>query len=332
MCGYCFVANYFKKLDGLAGTPFDRQNKDTNDTDDIDFEIEEISIEVPEGKVPFELPQVYQENFIVPGDCDIAEHEGLRELFVAKFIESKLCEANDTPEMHNFTTSSMITDCINKSCTMQIDKFLFHLKESKTLSTIFSDFRFLYEEHYYRSKLEKIDLDQQKIIKTLRYYYAWWHKGFGLKKVSAEEVQTERSGIVFDPLETRKKTASDLYLILFRCFFYSLQEVSTFPIGSRPYTYAKNILRKIITTSPFMLPDFGALDLWLLRVAIKTYAQNYGDFSKDMIGRMRPLFVYYLCKHCGLGTDKVNAYYEFFKSFYCDHNLKSIDDIIQLDH
>lgn len=190
----------------------------------------------------------------------------------------------------------------------------------------------MYDESYYKNNNSGDCLGHKNIISALRYYYAWWHKGFGIRRVSVEGVDSMRTGVVFDPLDMRDKNASDLFLVLFRCFFYSLQIISTLPVGSRSYIYAKNILRKIITSSPFMLPNFGALDLWLLRVAVKIYAQNYGDISREMIGNMRPIFVYYLCKHCGLEAARSNTYFEFFKSFHNDINLNSIDDVIWLDH
>ncbi len=91
MCGYCFVANYFKESDELSHTPLDVQKKDPYEVDEINFDIEEVTIESPGGKASLELPQTYQEKFIVP-ICNFAEYEGLRELFVAKFIESKFCK------------------------------------------------------------------------------------------------------------------------------------------------------------------------------------------------------------------------------------------------
>jgi hypothetical protein len=332
MCGYCFVANYFKESDELYHTSHDLQNKDLSEADGFDFEIEEVAIETPGSNASFKLPQSYQEKFIVPENFEVAEHVGLRELFVAKFIESKFCQTNNSEEAHNFTSNNIIINCVRKSCEVQKRTLLSHLKTSKTLPTIFSDFYFLYDEGYYGDKRVNTYLDPKKAIDALRYYYAWWHKGFGIRRVSAEEVDNVQTGVVFDPLNTRDKNASNLFLVLFRCFFYSLQKVSTFPVKSRSYTYAKNILRKIITSSPFMLPDFGALDLWLLRLAVKIYAQNYGDISREMIGRMRPIFVYYLCKHCSLDTARSNTYFELFKSFHNDIDLNSIDDVIWLDH
>ncbi len=332
MCGYCFVANYFKESDELSHTPLDVQKKDPYEVDEINFDIEEVTIESPGGKASLELPQTYQEKFIVPDNCNFAEYEGLRELFVAKFIESKFCKINNSEEVHNFTSNSTIINCVRKSCEVQKRTLFSYLKTSKTLSTIFFDFYFLYDESYYGDKRVNTYLDPKKAIDALRYYYAWWHKGFGIRRDSAEEVDNMRTGVFFDALNTRDKNASDLFLVLFRCFFYSLQKVSTFPVGSRSYLYVKNILRKIITSSPFMLPDFGALDLWLLRLAVKIYAQNYGDISREMIGNMRPVFVYYLCKHCGLEAAISNTYFELFKSFHNDIDLNSIDGVIWLDH
>jgi len=331
MCGYCFVANYFKESDGLSPHRLDAQNTAPYEVDDINFEAEEVTIETPGSNTSSKLPQSYQENFIVPENYKISEHEGLRELFVAKFIESKFCKTNTNPDVGKFTSNRFIVDCVSKSCAVQKERFLSSLKTSKNMSIIFSGFHFLYDESYYDNNSGDC-LGHKNIIGALRYYYAWWHKGLGIRRASADEVDNMRTGVVFDPLDTRDKNASDLFLMLFRCFFYSLQKVSTFPVGSRSYIYAKNILRKIITTSPVMLPDFGALDLWLLRLAVKIYAQNYDDFSREMIGNMRPIFVYYLCKHSGLEAARSNRYFELFKSFRNDLNLNSIDGVIWLDH
>ncbi len=199
--------------------------------------------------------------------------------------------------MHNFTSNSTIIS-VRKSCEVQ-KRTLFHtLKQQNTIHHIF-DFYFLYDESYYGDKRVNTYLDPKKAIDALRYYYAWWHKGFGIRRDSAEEVDNMRTGVFFDALNTRDKNASDLFLVLFRCFFYSLQKVSTFPVGSRSYLYVKNILRKIITSSPFMLPD-SALLIFGFAFSCKIYAQNYGDISREMIGNMRPVCCYYLCKHCGL--------------------------------
>jgi len=152
MCGYCFVANYFKESDGLSSHRLDAQNTAPYEADDINFDIEEVTIESPGSNGSLELPQAYQEKFIVPDNCDFVEHEGLRELFVAKFIQSKFCQTSNSEEVHKFTSNSIIIDCARKSCAAQGNTFLLLLKTSKTLSFILSDFYFLYDEGYYENK------------------------------------------------------------------------------------------------------------------------------------------------------------------------------------
>lgn len=331
MCGYCFVRNYFIETDNLIDDNIPPASNETNNARCIDLEIEEVELAIPEDKVLYEMPQVYQENYKIPDVSCFEEYEGMMEIFVAKFIESKFLGADVGKEVLDFTSEIKMIECVVKSCETQRMKFNSIISSDMKAKAVFSEFAFLYDKDYYFGGNVHASVDGVGILRALKYYYEWWLKGTGIRIPPDEEVSFKRPGVVFDPLDTRDEKASDLFMVLFRCFFYSLQVVSVLDVTSCCYISVKNILEKIITTAPFMLPDFGALDLWILRIAVKKYAQNYGEFSKDIVENMIPSCVYYLCRHCDISETLVKIYFGYFKSKHCEECIESIDDIILCD-
>ncbi len=331
MCGYCFVRNYFVEADNLIDDNIYQASNEKNNERGIDLEIEEVELTIPKGKVLYEMPQVYQENYRMPAASCFEEYGGIMEIFVAKFIESKFLDTDVRKEVLDFTSEHKMIECVVKSCETQRIKFDSIICSDMKVKTVFSKFAFLYDKDYYFGENIYASVDGIGILRTLKYYYEWWLKGTGIRILPDEEVSYKRPGVVFDPLDTRDEQASDLFMVLFRCFFYSLQVVSVLDVSSRYYIFVKNILGKIITTTPFMLPDFGALDLWILRIAIKKYAQSYGEFSKEIVENMIPSCVYYLCRHCDISETLVKIYFGYFKSKHCEECIESIDDIILCD-
>lgn len=328
MCGYCFVRNYFVAADNLIDDDIPLAGYENNDAMDIDLEIEEVELTIPEDKVVYEMPQVYQENYRIPAASCSEECEGMMEIFVAKFIESKFLGTDVGKKALYFTSENKMIECVVKSCETQRVKFNSIISSDVKIKNIFSKFGFLYDESYYFEKNIYHSVDGAGILDALKYYYKWWLKGTGIRILPDEEVSYKRPGVVFDPLDTRDEQASELFMVLFRCFFYSLQVVSVLDVTSCCYIPVKNILEKIITTAPFMLPDFGALDLWILRIAVKKYAQSYGEFSKEIVEKMIPSCVYYLCRHCDISETLVKIYFGYFKSKYCEEGIESVDDIV----